>query len=510
MQTAKKFYTDIVICGGGPAGAAAAIAAGRAGKRAMLLEWRESLGGLCTNGYITGIAGVVDGICREWIDRLAAEGHAVVRPHLPTVEPEYGKQLLEEMVLQSGTRILYGTHVVDCVKENGKIKSVIAYCKSGKIEIEGKVFIDATGDADLALAADVPVEIGNAEFCGLNQSVTMGFRLAYVNLQKYNEANAAWRKSPDFDNWDLKKRSLLVYKEHQAFEAGRLHDILSPGNIVYPMPVNDPTCTDVTLDATHTFDCRNDDVVDLTRQIVDQHRKVIWFVDFLKNEVPGFENAVLESYAPMNGIRDSRRIIGEYTLRDTDLGAAARFPDGIWQHTEFYDTHVPTPGFHTAHRHIHAAAPVENAVCRPTQDADDYIFNPLVRPLPWEVRTNPRNWCEIPFRSLIAVGVNNLMAVGRCMAAEYHALGSVRVIAPSMGMGQAAAYGASLYIDRGLEAIRELDGADVRSMMIKNGVKLDEAPGGYWKKVREFEGEVVVSAGDMCEIRNEKGETPGR
>jgi len=510
MNTVKKFFADVCICGGGPAGASAAIAAGRQGKRAILLELRESLGGLCTNGYITGVAGNVDGICKEWLERLNADGHAVLRPHLPVAEPEYGKQMLEEMVLQAGTKILYGAHVVDCVKEDGKIKSIIAYCKSGKIEVEAKVFIDATGDADLALAADVPLESGNAEFCGLNQSVTMGFRLAYVNLQKYNEANAAWRKDPEFNNWDLKKRSLLVYKEHQAYEAGRLHDILSPGNIVYPMPVNDPTCTDVTLDATHTFDCHNDDVVDLTRQIVDQHRKVIWFVEFLRNEVPGFENAILEAYAPMNGVRDSRHIIGEYVFKDTDLGAAAKFEDGIIQFSEFYDTHVPTPGFHTAHRHIHANAPVENAICRPTQDADDYIFNPLVKPLAWEVRTNPRNYCEVPFRSLIATGVDNLMAVGRCCSAEYHALGAIRVIAPSFSMGEAAAYGAKLYIDQKLGAIREVDGKQVRQMMIDNGTNLNELPGGYWKKIREFEGDVVVSAGDMCEIRNAKGETPGR
>ena len=507
MQTVKKFYYDVVICGGGPAGAAAAIAAGRAGKRAILLELRESLGGLCTNGYITGIAGVVNGICEEWVDRLAAEGHAVKRPHLPTVEPEYGKQMLEEMVLQSGTRILYGTHVVECIKEGSRIKSVIAYCKSGKIEIEGKVFIDATGDADLALAADVPTESGNAEFCGLNQSVTMGFRLAYVNMKKYNEANAAWRKDPEFDNDDPKKRSLIVYKEHKAYQEGRLHDILSPGNIVYPMAGRDETCMDVTLDATHTFDCHNTDVEDLTRQIVDQHRKVIWFHNFLKSDVPGFEDSTLEAYAPMNGIRDSRRIIGEYVLKDTDIGAAKKFPDGVVQHTEFYDSHIPTPGFHTAHRHIHASAPIENAVCRPTQDTEDYMYNPLVRPLAWEVRTDPRNYCEIPFRSLIATGVDNLMAVGRCFSAEYHANGSIRVIGPSMGMGQAAGYGASIFIDQGLEALRDIDGKLVRQMMIDNGVPLDQPPGGHWKEIREFKGEPVVSASDMCVLVDKKGRT---
>lgn len=507
LQTCKTFHADVVICGGGPAGAAAAIAAGRAGKRAILLELRESLGGLCTNGYITGIAGVVDGICKEWLERLDAEGHAVMKPHLPVAEPEHGKVMLEQMVLQSGTRILYGTHVVDCIKEDGKIKSVICYCKSGRIEVQGKVFIDCTGDADLAFAAGVPCDVGNAEFCGLNQSVTMGFRLSYVNLNRYYQAMAEWKQSPEFDATKLKNSSYIVYLEHKAIENGDLHDVLSPGNLVYPMP-GDRNCTDVTLDATHTFDCHCDDVVDLTRQIVDQHRKVIWFTKFLNKYVPGFENAVLTNFAPMNGIRDSRRIVGEYVLKDIDLGRASKFEDGIWQHTEFYDAHVPTPGHHTASRHIHYKEPVENAVCRPTQDADDYMMNPLVVPGPWEIRTNPREYCEIPFRSLIATGVDNLMAAGRCFSAEYHANGSARVIGPSMGMGQAAGLAASLYIDQKLNAVRDLDGKQVRQALINEGVKLDELPGGYWKVLREFEGELFVSGTDWVQIRNEKGENP--
>ncbi len=506
LMTAKKFDADVVVCGGGPAGTAAAIAAARAGKRTILLELRESLGGLCTNGYITGIAGVVDGICKEWLERLDAEGHAVMKPHLPTAEPEYGKAMLEQMVLQAGCRILYGTHVVDCIKDGDRIKSVIAYCKSGRIEITGKVFIDATGDADLAFAADVPIEVGNAEFCGLNQSVTMGFRLSYVNLKAYSDANTEWRKHPEYDPDDLKKRNLIVYYEHQAIKNGDLHDLLSPGNLVYPMPVGDPTCTDVTLDATHTFDCHNDDVVDLTRQIVDQRRKVIWFVEFLRKYVPGFENAVLVSVASMNGIRDSRRVVGEYIFKDIDLGLAAKFEDGIFQHTEFYDTHVPTPGHHTALRHIHYKEPIEPACCRPSQDDKDYMMHPFVAPGGYEIRTDPREYCEIPLRCLIARGVDNLLAVGRCCSADFHAAGSIRVIGPSMGMGQAAGLAASIAIDLNLNALREIDGKLVRKAMIESGVSLDTPPGGYWERQRTFEGDLVVSPNDMIEIRNKQGE----
>lgn len=509
LQTCKKFYADVVVCGGGPAGCAAGIAAAREGKRAIVLELRESLGGLCTNGYITGLAGVVNGIAKEWIERLDKEGHATVRPHLPCVEPEFGKIMLERMLLQAGCRILYGAHVVDCIVEDSKIKSVVVYCKQGKIEIVGDMFIDATGDADLTFAAGGGTEVGNAEFCGLNQSVTMGFRLAYVNLKKYNEANLAWRKSPEFDPEDMTKRTLIVHEEFEAYRRGELHEILSPGNIVYPMPVGNPECTDVTLDATHTFDCRNDDIVDLTRQIVDQHQKVVWFVDFLKKNVPGFENCVLENMAPMNGVRDSRRAIGEYTVTGEDLASGRKFEDGVVQHTEFFDAHVPTPGFHIAVRHIHLDHPVDGALCRPSEDDDNHMFHPLVPMGGYEVRINPRTYCELPYRCLVVKGIKNLYAVGRCFSADFHASGSARVIAPSMAMGQAAGIGACLAIDKGVDA-KDLDGKLVRERLIEVGVPLDKEPDGYWKMMREFEGEVRVSSGDMAEIVGPNGERPPR
>ena len=507
LTTCKYLNADIVVCGGGPAGCAAAISAARAGKRTILLEYRESLGGLCTNGYIIGIAGVIDGICKEWVDRLLEKNHAVTGPggHHPQVEPEHGKIELEQMVLQAGCRLIYGAHVVDCIKEDNRIKSIILYCKSGKVEVSADIFIDCTGDADLAFAAGVPCEVGNAEFMGLNQSVSMGFRLAYVNVKKYREAFAAWEKS-ELSKPIEQRRRYLFAKQQEAIANGDLHEILSPANLVYTLPIGTPECTDVTLDATHTFDCHCDDVIDLSRQIVDQHRKVLWFVKFLQKYVAGFENAVLENMASMNGIRDSRRIVGEYIFTGEDMGRARKFEDGILQHTEFYDAHVATPGVHGATRHIHLPYPVEPGVCRPSQDDDDFSHHPSVAMGGYEVRTNPREYSELPYRCLIAKGVDNLLVAGRCVSADYHALGSIRIIAPSMSMGQAAGIGACMTIDKGLAACRELDGKLVRERMIELGVKLNELPGGLWAEHRNMPGRIVVNQNDACTIVNDEGD----
>lgn len=493
LQTYKTFDAEVVICGGGCAGFTAGVAAARAGKRTLLLEMRESLGGLFTNGYITGAAGCVDGLGKEFYQRMAKNGDALMKPHQPVIEPEKGKIMMEQMLLQAGCRILYGAHVVDCEVENGRITKIVAYCKSGRIEIRGKVFIDATGDADLSMAAGVPIEVSSAEYCGLSASVTMGFRLSYVNETAFRAASMQWAGAGG------RTGSLIVDKQFEAMDHGDLPEILSPGNIVFSLPIGrTPDCTDVSLDATHTFDCRCDDVTDLSRQIVDQHRKVLLFVSFLKKYVPGFESCVLTGLAPMNGVRDSRRIVGEYVFTAEDMAAARKFDDGIAQFAEPYDMHVPTPGFHCAVRHIHSKEPIAPAIARPAQDCDNTMFHPFVTPDAdtWELRTNPKEYCEIPFRSLIAQGVDNLFAVGRCYSADFHAISATRIIGTSMSMGQAAGTGAALAIDEGV-ALRQLDGARVRQKLIQDGVGLDHPPMGHWATVREQPGEPVIVA-DMA------------
>ncbi len=496
LQVSKRIDADVVVCGGGPAGFCAGLAAARDGRRTVVLEWRESLGGLYTNGYITGMAGYVDGYALEFLQRMEKKGYAEMKPHLPSIDPEAGKGMMEQMLLAAGCRILYGAHVCDCEVKDGRIASVIVYCKSGKLQVTGRVFIDCTGDADLAFAAGVPTETSSAEYMGLSQSVTMGFRLAYVNEKKFREADAEWRSRMD----QRKHRNLIVSKEFEALEKGDLPEILSPGNLVYTVPGGaDPACTDVTLDATHTFDCRCDDVTDLTRQIVDQHRKVYLFTDFLRKYVPGFEQARLVGLAGMNGIRDSRRIVGEYVLRDIDLAAGRKFDDGIAIWPEMFDTHVPTPGFHTAIRHIHAPAPEGSAVARPSQDENDHMMHPFVSPEGMELRTDPRDYAMIPYRSLVPVGIDNLLAAGRCYSAEFHALGATRIIATSMSMGQAAGHAAALAAERGV-APRELDGRELRALLVREGARLNEPPAGYWETMRNAKGEYYVNTADVVAI----------
>ena len=498
MQISKKFDVDVLVCGGGVAGASAGIAAARLGARTLLVEGRESLGGLCTNGYISGIAGVVEGLCEEWIDRLAAKGAALKRPHLPVIEPEMGKMELEQMLLQAGCRILYGVHVADCVVVDGEVKTVVAYSKSGKMEISAKVFIDCTGDADLAFAAGVPCEVGSAEYCGLNQSVTMGFRLSYVNVKKYVEAEETFQKTQGLET----RVQLVVAKEHEAIANGDLPYLIVPGLLVYPVPNGNPECCDVTLDATQTYYCRNDDVEDLTRQIVDQHRQVQWFAAFLKKYVPGFENSAISAVANMNGVRDSRRIVGEYVFSDADMAGGAKFDDGIARNPEFFDAHHPTCGDYVAIRHIHLREPVGNAVCRPSQDDDNVKMHPFVALGGCEARTNPRDWAEVPYRSLVATRVTNLLAAGRNVSAEFHALGTIRIIACCMVMGQAAGTAAAMCVKENVIP-RDLEGARVRQALVEQGVPLDKGPGGHWEELRNMPGTIEVAGADFAVIVNE-------
>jgi hypothetical protein len=502
MIISRRFDVDVLVVGGGVAGVSAGITAARAGLRTLLLESQISLGGLATNGYVNGVAGMIDGNCKEWLDRLDAEGYLFYRPHLPTFDPEMAKLMLERMLLEAGAKILYGAYVIDTVIESNNIKEVICHSKSGRMGISARIVLDTTGDADVAACAGVPYEVGSPEFAGLNMSTTMPFRMANVNLIRYNEAVKEWTAKETAGNKIPARMSIIAELEEKAVENGDLPFFIFPTALIYKVPQTPEDNADVTVITAHSFHARNVDVEDLTRQIIEQHQQIIWIEKFFRKYLPGFENSRLTGLASLHGVRDSRRIIGEYILRDEDIACGNKFEDGIARFPEFFDTHHPTSPRLGFIRHIHLKEPKGSAVCRPAQCSDD--MHPFVKPGGYEARHDPRDYCEIPYRSLVPLGIDNLLVAGRCVSAEFNAVAAVRVIAPSMSTGQAAAIAAALCLKDNVLP-RRLDGKLVRKRMIEEGVPLDKEPEGHWAEVRKLKGEFVVAPGDMAGILTPDG-----
>ncbi len=499
----KRFDVDVLVAGGGVAGASAALTAARGGLRTMVLESQISLGGLATNGYVNGIAGNIEGNCREWLDRCAAKDGLIERPHLPAIDPDKGKFALEEMLLEANVRILYGVHVIGTEVENGSITKVICHSKSGRMEVAARLFIDGTGDADVAAMAGVPYEVGGNDFAGLNMSTTMAFRMANVNMPAYQQANQAWMKDQMTRHKVWPGFGMLSELEHNAVQAGDLPYFIFPTALIYPVPGTPSEDADICVMTTHSFHTRNDDVEDLTRQIIEQHQQIQFMEKFFKKYVPGFEKARITSLANLHGVRDSRRIVGEYILTDADVACAAKFEDGIAKFPEFFDTHHPTSPEYGFLRHIHLKETKEPAVCRPAQC--DARMHPYGVPGGYEARVNPFDYCDIPYRSLVPLKIDNLLVVGRCVSAEFNAIAAVRVIAPSMSTGQAAGIAAALCLQNGITP-RNLDGKAVRQALIDQGVPVDQAPGGHWAEVKKhLKGEFVVVSGDFVGVMGEDG-----
>lgn len=509
MLNTPGFDVDVVVAGGGVAGVSAALTAARGGRRTLLLESQTSLGGLATNGYVNGVAGEIVGNCQEWLDKMEAIGALVRRPHLPAIDPEKGKFVLENMLLEAGARILYGTYVTDAVVDNNLIKEVICHSKSGRMAVSARIVIDATGDADIAAAAGAPYEVGSAQFAGLNSSTTLCFRMASVNMLKYNEALKEWRTRELAAHKVLPVSSLIADLEDQAVKNGDLPYYIFPGGLIYPVPGTSDDDADITITITHSYFARNTDVEDLTRQIIEQHRQIGWVEKFLKKYVPGFEKSRVTGVASLHGVRDSRRIVGEYMLRDEDVFCAKKFEDGICKFPEYTGVHHPTSPRLGFVRHMHMAEPKAPAICIPAVCSGE--MHHFVELGGFEVYPNRLDYCEVPYRSLVPLKVDNLLVAGRCVSTEFFATAAVRIIAPCMSTGQAAGTAAVLCLKEGVMP-RKLDGKLVRKNLIEQGVPLDQECTGYWadlkkelKDLREIKGQFVVTPNDFVGVLTPDG-----
>lgn len=506
----KTLYCDVAVAGGGVAGVSAAIQAARKGKHTMLFDKETSLGGIATNGYVPQIAGGVEGICLEFAQKLDAIGQLrKIDPSKdyyrnPSFEPEYGKITLEDMCLESGVRVIYDSTLIAVdMKDERNIKALIFYTKGGYMRVIAKMYIDATGDGDLAALAGVPFEVGGQDFAGLNISSTQGSRWAGADLIRYQKAEDEWREKKIAEG-DEDPLPMVYVLEEEAIKRGEMtRHVCNPARgffrvIIPNTPMDNASFVTFSF---HSYYCHNTDVEDITRQILEQHQLMKQFHAFLKKYVPGFEKLRLVGIGNVPGVRDSRRIFGEYMLKAADVACGTKFKDGIARFPEMFDTHHPTSEHWFFMRHVHIPAPAGSAVMEEEQIGQfcDARMHPFGVPAGFPARSNPRDYCDIPYRSLIPEQVDNLLCAGRCCSAEFHAQGSMRIIGPAMGTGQAAGLAACVAIDRKLNP-RELDGSEIRELLIKEGVELDKPCDGYWEELRNQEGELVINKGDAISI----------
>lgn len=440
---------DVLVVGGGVAGVGAVITAARNGMNALLIEQQFALGGLVTLGLVDYLAGYPDGVGQEMLDRLEAEG--ALRHRI--CDPEKTKRILEQMVLESGASVLYGTSAIGSIVEDNVIRGVIVHNKSGIQAMLARRVVDCSGDGDVAAYAGVPFETGWQQAEGYNQAVSLDFVLGNVNWARFREA--------------VKEHySFMQVVASRAVEEGVLSHLVETGYLG-ALPGRDPEGCEVYVCTAHSRHCRTTDAEDLTRIAIEQRGQIREMVEFYRRYVPGFENCWLIYSAPLLGVRDSRRIIGEYVLTAEDVACARKFPDAIARDTHGFDIHNPTDLPHIKHTHLPEAK--EPAFCVWNEETGDY-----------EAYLKPGQYYEIPYRCLVPLKIDNLLVAGRCLSATFEAQSGARLIFTCMTMGQAAGTAAALSIQQEVTP-RQLDAQTLRAKLVQQGIPLDREPPVYVK-----------------------------
>lgn len=418
---------DLVVCGGGLSGIAAAIQAKRSGvEKVLIIERYGFLGGMPTSGLInpfmpywkTGTpvkAGgqLVFGIFDEILDELAKIGAICEeRVHF---DAEGMKIVLQRMCKKEGVELLLHTLVEQAHLKENRIVAVRIANKSGIEFIAGDAFIDCTGDADLAHICGVPWKKGREED-GHCQPMTMSFRMANV----------------DRDTMPSNGRINELYDEAKA-----RGEVTNPREDVLYFDV-------MQRDVVHFNTTRivMHDAVD-ARSLTDAEllgREQVWeMVNFLKKDVPGFENAYLQMTATQIGMRESRRIVGEYVLTGDEVIAQARFDDAICRFAYPIDIHNPT-GTGTIIRHLPKGG-----------------------------------YYEIPYRCLVPKHIINLLVAGRPISSDHQAHSSLRVMPACVAMGQAAGMAAADKIKNNIPSFKEVDGVKLHSQLVEVGAMRKDA-----------------------------------
>lgn len=421
---------DVLVCGGGPAGFSAALAAARSGAKTLLVEQTNCLGGIATAGGHNHVClytawgtrtKVVGGIPREFCDRTSELGYGVWNGGSFDFELDGMKLAMEQLAAEAGVKLLYHTLFADAIIEDNKVAGAFIQNKSGRQAVLARQVIDATGDADVAASAGAPYEFGR-ESDGATQPCTLMFTIGGVDWQKVK----AFRKG----NRKLKQ----VWK--QAQENGDMEPFQTEIMGWWWTPTRPDQ---VGQNFTHIFGVNSTNAEDITRATIEGRRQAFHMIPVLRKYVPGMEDCYMISTAALLGTRESRRIKGEAVLTDEDILNQRQWDDSVCYGSFFIDVHNCTgPG-------------MDKETMRP-----DKGFH-----------------YQIPYRCMVTRDVDNLLVAGRCISVTHRALGSTRVMPQCAALGEAAGNAAAMSARQNTSP-RNLDITTLQTKLKQAGCILDE------------------------------------
>jgi hypothetical protein len=443
VPTLFKDPFDVVVIGGGSAGIAASVAAARNGASTLLVEQYGALGGTATLGLCDNFDGVDrsvnSGIFLEFFDRLLAE-NATVQRWEAMYDREVFKKNAFEMIGEAGVKLLLYTHAVDVVMKQGTIDAVIVESKSGRKAIKGRVFVDASADADISARTGVPLMKGGID--GRSQALTLlfvvgGFDMDEVKRFQERECGGEWLGPCPCLGGRVSRCSCtcgstfivpteLVKAARDSGELYMAHESL--------LGYFSLRCDQIHFGCIHIIGADPLDTEDLTRAEVEARKQAISITNFLRNHIPGFENAYIMTTASMMGVRESARIIGDYVLTDKSTTNGGSFDDSIAIGNFWQDLHGP---------------------------GEFHRFLPAHYVVPF----------DIPYRCLLPRGVDNLLVAGRCISTDFRTQSITRQIPVCFATGEAAGTAAALAASEGVKP-REVNIEQLQAVLVKNGGKI--------------------------------------
>ncbi|WP_372825821.1 FAD-dependent oxidoreductase [Polaromonas sp.] len=403
---------DVLVIGGGPAGLAASVSAARHGARTLLVERYGFLGGMGTAGGVTNFAGlygrkngemqqVVHGVVDELLERIDTLGGLnqpqdgmLGRIRVRSYDVSAYKCAADQLLLSAGVHLLFHAWAAAVVMDGTAIASLVVETKSGRQAIRARHFIDCSGDADVAHFAGVPFELGDGHGSALFP--TTMFRVGHVDAARALAAVGDFKAINELMDQSLEKHP-------GRYRFPRQGAILRPQKNPAEWRANVTQIRNAAGMAMDATDARQ-----LSEGELEGRRQITEYFRFLKNEVPGFEQSAIVDIAAQVGIRETRRICGDYALTGEDILSSARFDDVIGINAWPMEMHV------------------DGAISWGFPRDDQRAYNDL----PWRMLTNS--------------AVPNLLVAGRCASMTHEGQSAARASGGCFVMGQAAGTAAAL------------------------------------------------------------------